>query len=224
MMNFPGVIAGDPDVLARMVAPHVDGHAPGVHRARAGRLRRGGHRLRPRGVHGRRGAGEAPARHVGADPRGLERAQPERPAGDGARARARTTARSAPTTASRTSCCREGHIDQMCRLAVARGHRRRGRAGDGDAARRARARAARPRRDRARATSPTSCCSRTSTTFRPSRGAARTARVARDAGRAVRGPRCRSCATRCAPRRSAVRPPRRRRTRGARDRDRSPGS
>lgn len=30
MMNFPGVIAGDPDVLARLVAPHVDGHAPGV--------------------------------------------------------------------------------------------------------------------------------------------------------------------------------------------------
>ena len=30
MMNFPGVIAGDPDVLARIIAPHVDGHAPGV--------------------------------------------------------------------------------------------------------------------------------------------------------------------------------------------------
>jgi adenine deaminase len=30
MMNFPGVIAGDPDVLARIVASHVDGHAPGV--------------------------------------------------------------------------------------------------------------------------------------------------------------------------------------------------
>ena len=30
MMNFPGVIAGDPDVLARMVSSHVDGHAPGV--------------------------------------------------------------------------------------------------------------------------------------------------------------------------------------------------
>jgi adenine deaminase len=30
MMNFPGVIAGDPDVLERIVAPHVDGHAPGV--------------------------------------------------------------------------------------------------------------------------------------------------------------------------------------------------
>src|SRR3954447_1570814 len=30
MMNFPGVVAGDEDVLARMVAPHVDGHAPGV--------------------------------------------------------------------------------------------------------------------------------------------------------------------------------------------------
>ncbi|WP_196807458.1 adenine deaminase [Candidatus Solirubrobacter pratensis] len=34
MMNFPGVIAGDPDVLARMVAAHVDGHAPGVTGAR----------------------------------------------------------------------------------------------------------------------------------------------------------------------------------------------
>jgi len=30
MMNFPGVIAGDPEVLSRMIAPHVDGHAPGV--------------------------------------------------------------------------------------------------------------------------------------------------------------------------------------------------
>jgi adenine deaminase len=33
MMNFPGVIAGDPDVLARIAAQgasHVDGHAPGV--------------------------------------------------------------------------------------------------------------------------------------------------------------------------------------------------
>src|SRR5690242_14293143 len=34
MMNFPGVIAGDPDVLARIVAPHVDGHAPQVVGAR----------------------------------------------------------------------------------------------------------------------------------------------------------------------------------------------
>jgi adenine deaminase len=34
MMNFPGVIAGDPDVLATLAArgaTHVDGHAPGVH-------------------------------------------------------------------------------------------------------------------------------------------------------------------------------------------------
>lgn len=30
LMNFPGVIAGDDDVLARMVAPQRDGHAPGV--------------------------------------------------------------------------------------------------------------------------------------------------------------------------------------------------
>ncbi len=34
MMNFPGVIAGDSDVLAKLVAPHVDGHAPGVAGAR----------------------------------------------------------------------------------------------------------------------------------------------------------------------------------------------
>jgi adenine deaminase len=31
MMNFPGVIAGEPDVLARLaLSDHVDGHAPGV--------------------------------------------------------------------------------------------------------------------------------------------------------------------------------------------------
>jgi adenine deaminase len=30
MMNFPGVIAGDPAVLEQIVADHVDGHAPGV--------------------------------------------------------------------------------------------------------------------------------------------------------------------------------------------------
>ena len=33
----------------------------------------------------------------------------------------RSTARSAPTTASRTCCCREGHINQMCRIAVEEG-------------------------------------------------------------------------------------------------------
>ena len=88
MMNFPGVIAGDPDVLARIVAPHVDGHAPGVMGRGAGRLRRRRDLDRPRGVHRRGGAGEAPARDVGADPRGLQRPQPARAAGDGARARA----------------------------------------------------------------------------------------------------------------------------------------
>ncbi len=56
----------------------------------------------------------------------------------------------------------------MCRIAVERGHRARGRAGDGHAARRARARAARPRRDRARLRAPTSCCSTTSRRFRAS--------------------------------------------------------
>ena len=83
MMNFPGVIAGAPDVLARLDvagATHADGHAPGVVGRGARRLRRRRHPLRPRGDDVRRGAREAPARHVGAAARGLQRAQPARPA------------------------------------------------------------------------------------------------------------------------------------------------
>ena len=40
LMNFPGVIAGDPDVLARMVAPHRGRALAGGARARAERVRR----------------------------------------------------------------------------------------------------------------------------------------------------------------------------------------
>ena len=49
MMDFPAVIAGDADVLAKVALhPHVDGHAPGVTRSRARCLRGRGHPLRPR--------------------------------------------------------------------------------------------------------------------------------------------------------------------------------
>ena len=91
MMNFPGVIAGDPEVLEKLEvrgASHADGHAPGVARPRARRLRGSRDPLRPRGDHARGGAREAPARAVGADPRGLQRPQPARAAAAGARVRA----------------------------------------------------------------------------------------------------------------------------------------
>ena len=86
-----------------------------------------GHPLRPRGLDLRGGAARSAGAAVGADPRGLERPQPARPAAAGARATGRTTARSAPTTASPTSCCARARINHMCRVAVARGHRARGR-------------------------------------------------------------------------------------------------
>ena len=108
MMNFPGVIAGDPAVLEKLEvrgASHADGHAPGVLGSRAGRLRRGRDPLRPRGDHGRGGAGEAPARDVGAAARGLQRAQPASTCCRWCASTARSSAPSAPTTASRTCCC-----------------------------------------------------------------------------------------------------------------------
>ena len=161
MMNFPGVIGGDPDVLARMVAPHVDGHAPGVHgRARWTRTSRPG------------------------SPPTTRRSPPPRRSRSAARGmwvliREASNARNLIALLEMVrehgpdycAFCtddrepdylhREGHIDEMCRRAVAAGHRGRGRARDGDAARRARPPAAGPRRDRARATSPISSCSTT---------------------------------------------------------------
>ena len=50
MMNFPGVIAGDPDELAKLELPAAtpaDGHAPGVLGRSAAGLCRRRHRLRP---------------------------------------------------------------------------------------------------------------------------------------------------------------------------------
>ena len=148
-MNFPGVIAGDPDVLARMVAPHVDGHAPGVTGA---------------ALDAYVAAGISTDHEAFTAAEALEK----RRRGMWVLIREASNARNlrdllaivrehgpdycAFCTDDREPdlLLREGHIDQMCRIAVRGGHRARGRAGDGHAARRARPRAARPRRDRAR--------------------------------------------------------------------------
>ena len=50
VMDFPSVIAGDPDVLAKVALhPHVDGHAPGVLGRELDADAGGRHPLRPRG-------------------------------------------------------------------------------------------------------------------------------------------------------------------------------
>ena len=194
MMNFPGVIAGDPR------RARADGRAARRRaraRACAGRALNAYVAAGIRTDHEAFTAEEAlekrRARHVGADPRGVQRAQPARAAAHGARARARTTARSAPTTASPTSCTARGTSTRCAAIAVARGvaaedvlvmaslHGAR-RTGCSIAGR------SRP------ATSRTSSCSTTSSTSRV-RWCSRTAR---EAGyrRGVPG---RRCATRCAP-------------------------
>ena len=64
VMNFPGVVAGDPELLARIAAAgrrRVDGHAPGLAgRSVAGRLPGGRRGVGPRVHDARGGRGEAP--------------------------------------------------------------------------------------------------------------------------------------------------------------------
>ena len=64
MMNFPGVISGDPAELAKLaLAEHVDGHAPGVLGRSLQAYAAAGHPLGSRGVHApkRDASGCAPA-------------------------------------------------------------------------------------------------------------------------------------------------------------------
>ena len=103
MMNFPGVIAGDADVLARMVAPHVDGHAPGVRGRALNAYVAAGITTDHEAFTADEALEKRRARDVGADPRGVQRAQPARAAGAWCASTGPTTARSAPTTASPTS-------------------------------------------------------------------------------------------------------------------------
>ena len=105
-MNFPAVIAGDERELAkRALATRADGHAPGVTGRNLDAYLAAGISTDHESFGLRGGAREAAARLLRADPRGVERAQPARPAAAGARATGPTTRRSAPTTASPTSCC-----------------------------------------------------------------------------------------------------------------------
>ncbi len=163
LMNFPGVIAGDPDVLARMVAPHVDGHAPGV---------------RGRALNAYVAAGISTDHEAFTADEALEK----RRAGMWVLIREASNARNLRDAAGMVrehgpdycAFCtddrepdflyREGHIDQMCRIAVERGRGRRGRARHGLAARGAGAPAARSRARSRPGTWPTSCCSTTSST------------------------------------------------------------
>jgi adenine deaminase len=123
MMNFPGVIAGDPDVLARLHvhgASHVDGHAPGV----------SGRALDAYVAAGVRSDHEATT---------FEEALEKRRRGMWVLIREASNARNLrdllPLVArygpEHCAFCtddrepdllfREGHIDQMCRIAVAEG-------------------------------------------------------------------------------------------------------
>ena len=79
MMNFPGVIAGDPAELEKLAldgAEHVDGHAPGVLGKAAPGVRGGRDPLGPRGSHGGGGARAASRRDVAPDPRGVDGTKP----------------------------------------------------------------------------------------------------------------------------------------------------
>jgi adenine deaminase len=121
MMNFPGVIAGDPEVLARLELPgHADGHAPGV----------GGRALNAYVAAGIRSDHEATT---------YEEALEKRRRGMWVLLREASNARNlldllplvqrygpehcAFCTDDREPdfLYREGHIDQMCRAAVAAG-------------------------------------------------------------------------------------------------------
>ena len=123
MMNFPGVIAGDPEVLAKLEvagASHVDGHAPGV----AGRA------LDAYAAAGIRSDHEATT---------YEEALEKRRRGLWVLIREASNARNLRTLLPLVArygpeCCafctddrepdfllRDGHIDQMCRVAVAEG-------------------------------------------------------------------------------------------------------
>ena len=136
MMNFPAVIAGDPVELAKLElagATHADGHAPGVRGAGLDAYLAAGIRSDHEATTLRGGAREASQGHVGADPRGLQRAQPASPCCRWWPSTGPRTARSAPTTASRISWSTRAHQPDVPGGGGA-GHPARGRAAAGDAA------------------------------------------------------------------------------------------
>ena len=109
MMNFPGVLHGDPECLAKIKAAHdrgkpVDGHAPGLRGEAAAQVHRRRHHDRPRVLHQGRGPRQAGRRLQDLDPRRLGRAQLRR-AVHAASASIPAMRCSAATTSIPTSCC-----------------------------------------------------------------------------------------------------------------------
>jgi adenine deaminase len=123
MMDFPGVIAGDAAVLERLAAAgttHADGRAPGVSGRRLDAYVAAGIRSEHESDDIRGGAREAPPRHVDPAARGVQRPLPARPAA--ARGPPRSGAlRLLHRHREPDFLWRGGHMDQMCREAVAAG-------------------------------------------------------------------------------------------------------
>ena len=117
MMNFPGVVSGDPHELEKLrPAGRRARRRPRAGRARQGaeRLRGRRHLLRPRGLHDRRGPRAAARGHVAPDPRGARRRATSRRCCRSRRSSARTGSRSAPTTASPSTSPRTATSTRWC--------------------------------------------------------------------------------------------------------------
>ena len=151
VMDFPSVIAGDPDVLAKVALhPHVDGHAPGVTGAALDAYAAAGIRSDHEATTWeealeKRRRGMWVLLREASNARNLRRRCSSSCAATGP-----STARSARTTASPTCSSARGTSTRCAAQAVARRDRARGRAADGHAAPRPLPRARRARRDRAR--------------------------------------------------------------------------
>ena len=115
MMNFPGVVAGEPLRAreARARPPRRRARARRPRRA-AERLRCGRDPLRPRGLDRRGGAGAAAGGALVAHPRGLRRAQPARARSRSRSSTGRRGSPSAPTTASRSTSPTTGTSTRSC--------------------------------------------------------------------------------------------------------------
>ena len=124
MMNFPGVLAGDPGIIAKLVAfqgAHIDGHAPLLTDLRAQRLPRRRHPHRPRGDHRHRSAREAAQGHGDPDPRGFGQSKDLDALAE--ILDANTSAYVALCTDDRNplDILEEGHLDSSIRRLIARG-------------------------------------------------------------------------------------------------------
>ena len=124
MMNFPGVIAGDPAELEKLAldgAEHVDGHAPGVLGKALNAYAAAGIRSDHEALTVEEGRRAAAGRHVAAHPRGVDGAEPRRrslPLVARVRHRADGVLHGRPRPRGHR---RLGHINQMVRKAVAAG-------------------------------------------------------------------------------------------------------